>query len=330
MVNVFITVDTEHSIGGAFRDPRLKPVGNEKRIFGKIGNKYYGIPLIMDIADEYGIPLTFFVEVMNKYYFGPDETRKVVEYILKRGHDVQLHVHPNYLNFTLADPAEVKFSDLIGKYDLERQTEIIGEARDALIDYGASNVKAFRAGCFGANEDTLKALKANGFTIDSSYNVSFLEGPCLFKIGDINQPTAINGILELPITNFVEKSYMRTARLMPFDINGVSFEEKKFVLGKAERSSINTVVVLMHSFSFIKPYNIQYTRVRVRKNVIKRFENLCRYLAQYPDRFCVRTLGSLDAKEIKTMAQNSAHHFPKVPYILSLKRGLFQLIDRIV
>lgn len=65
--NVFITVDTEHSIGGAFSNPNLKPVGNEKRIYGKIGNKYYGIPLIMDIADEYGIPLTFFVEVMNKY-----------------------------------------------------------------------------------------------------------------------------------------------------------------------------------------------------------------------------------------------------------------------
>lgn len=98
-VTVFITVDTEHSIGGAFSDPKLKPVGNEKRIFGKIGDKTYGIPLIMDIADADKIPTTFFVEVLNKHHFGEAETREVCKYILDRGHDVQLHLHPNYLTF---------------------------------------------------------------------------------------------------------------------------------------------------------------------------------------------------------------------------------------
>ena len=47
-VNVFLTVDTEHSIGGAFSDPALQPVGNARRIFGRLGGKEYGIPLQMD------------------------------------------------------------------------------------------------------------------------------------------------------------------------------------------------------------------------------------------------------------------------------------------
>jgi len=76
-INVFITVDTEHSIGGAFRDKNLKPVGNEKRIWGKIGEKSFGIPLMMDIVETFDIRLTFFVEVLNKHYFGEDETKKV-------------------------------------------------------------------------------------------------------------------------------------------------------------------------------------------------------------------------------------------------------------
>jgi len=37
VVQVFITVDTEHSVGGAIEDPAKEPVGNEKRIFGKRG-----------------------------------------------------------------------------------------------------------------------------------------------------------------------------------------------------------------------------------------------------------------------------------------------------
>ena len=92
-VNVFITIDTEHSIGGALENPQLQPVGNEKCIFGKIGGREFGIPLIMDIAESYGLKVVFFVEVFNHIFFGPDETRRVVDYILERGHDVQLQVH---------------------------------------------------------------------------------------------------------------------------------------------------------------------------------------------------------------------------------------------
>jgi len=115
-VNVFITVDTEHSIGGAFMRKDARPVGNDRRVWGRIGTKVYGIPLIMDIADSFGLKLTFFVEVLNKYFFGENESREVCEYILKRGHDVQLHLHPNYLNFTLKDPRQRQFTDLIGRY----------------------------------------------------------------------------------------------------------------------------------------------------------------------------------------------------------------------
>ena len=46
IVNIFITVDTENSIGGSFNDTKLKPVGNEKTIFAKREDKYFGIPLI--------------------------------------------------------------------------------------------------------------------------------------------------------------------------------------------------------------------------------------------------------------------------------------------
>lgn len=233
-VNVFLTIDTEHSIGGAFRDPNLKPVGNEKRIFGLIGNKQYGIPLIMDIADRYGIPITFFVEVFNKYFFGAEETREVCNYILNRNHDIQLHIHPNYLNFELHDPTKLVFSDLVGDYSLSRQAEIIEEAKETLISYGVPSPIAFRAGCFGADKNTIKALRRTGFLIDSSYNTAYLENPCLLPDIEINDLAPMHGVWEFPITNFIEHSGLRPKRYMPLDISGVSFAEMRWVFRHAK------------------------------------------------------------------------------------------------
>ena len=330
-VNVFLTVDTEHSIGGAFADPKLQPVGNDKRIFGRVGGREYGIPLIMDIAERFGLPLTFYVEVFNRYFFGKDETRQVVKYILDRGHDTQLHLHPNYLNFTLNRPQDLKFSDLIGEYSLERQIEMIGEARQMLIDCGAKVPVAFRAGCFGASEDTLKALKENDFLVDSSYNQSYLGSPCLMPDWRLNDLALKNDIFELPITNFIEKSGLRSSRCMPLDINGVSFEEMRHVLTSArDGSGQKNITIILHSFSFIKPLDVQYSQARIRQHVINRFEKLCRFLSDNNKDFKVRTPGELSKKELEDSVLNRSDVMIRVPGHLSLLRFFGQLKDNLL
>ncbi len=326
-INVFITVDTEHSIGGAFRDRNLKPVGNEKRVWGKIGDKSFGIPLMMDIAETFDIHLTFFVEVLNKHYFGEDETKKVCEYILKRGHGVQLHLHPNYLNFKLNNPQEKAYSDLIGTYSPEKQIELIKEGMEILIQNGVPRPIAFRAGCFGANEETLQALKAVGVLIDSSYNKAYIGDTCLLDTRQINDLTYLNGIWEFPITNFVESTKLRPKRFKPLDINGVSFEEMKFVLDQAKECGPHNVTIILHSFSFLKPYDAQYNRVRLRRNVIQRFKKLCRFLGENTRFFRVQTFSSVDKNEMSEMCQQSSHVFTHVPPMLSIMRGIQQLKD---
>jgi hypothetical protein len=328
-INVFITVDTEHSIGGAFKDRNLKPVGNGKRIWGKVGDKSFGIPLIMDIGESYDIRLNFFVEVLNKYYFGEDETKKVCEYILNRGHDVQLHLHPNYLNFTLNNPLEKTYSDQIGTYSLEKQIELIKEGVEILMQNGVPRPIAFRAGCFGANEETLRALKAVGVLIDSSYNKTYLGDTCLLDNKGINDLTYLNEIWEFPITNFVESTKVRSKRFKPLDINGVSFQEMKYVLNQGKIKGPKHITILLHSFSFIKPYDVQYNKVKPRWHVIKRFEKLCKYLKDNSDSFEVRTFGSINEKELTQMSLNSLHIFPRVPAKFSLMRGLQQLKDNL-
>jgi hypothetical protein len=326
-INVFITIDTEHSIGGAFGDRNLKPVGNEKRIWGKIGDKSLGIPLMMDIAEAFDIRLTFFVEVLNKYYFGEDQTKKVCEYILNRGHDVQLHLHPNYLNFRLNNPREKAYSDLIGTYSLEKQIDLIEEGIKILMQTGGSRPIAFRAGCFGANEETLRALKAVGVLIDSSYNKAYVGDTCLLDNKGINDLTYLDWIWEFPITNFVESTKVRSKRFKPLDINGVSFQEMKSVLNQAKESGPRNITIIMHSFSFLKPYDVQYNKVRPRGNVIQRFQRLCQFLEENVRFFEVRTFSSLDKEELTKICQQSSHIFPRVPSLLSVMRGFQQFRD---
>src|SRR5438105_4947172 len=64
MVDVYLTIDTECSMGGAWDNPQLEPVAPERAILGKIGAQYYGTPLIMDILEESGLRGTFFIEVL--------------------------------------------------------------------------------------------------------------------------------------------------------------------------------------------------------------------------------------------------------------------------
>jgi len=254
---------------------------------------------------------------------------KRYEYILKRGHDVQLHLHPNYLNFKLNNPQEKAYSDLIGTYSPEKQIELIKEGMEILIQNGVPRPIAFRAGCFGANEETLQALKATGLLIDSSYNKAYVGDTCLLDTRQINDLTYLDGIWEFPVTNFVESTKLRPKRFKPLDINGVSFEEIKFVLDQAKERGPRNITIILHSFSFLKPYDAQYNRVRLRRNVIQRFKKLCRFLGENTRSFRVRTFSSVDKNEMSEMCQQSSHVFPHVPPMLSVMRGIQQLKDRV-
>lgn len=328
-VNVFITVDAEHSIGGAFSDQTLSPVGNDRRIFGKIGNKEYGIPLIIEIARRYDLPLTFFVEVFSKSYFGEDETKKVCDYILDKGYEIQLHLHPLFLNFGRPNPKELFYEATINSYNEDTQAEMIEAGKDILIRYGVKEPIAFRAGGFAANIDTLKALRRNGFLIDSSLNRRYLGAPCMLNALDINDICEVDGVWELPITNFLEFSWLAGGRPKPLDINGVSFQEIKSVLEKASENGPGNVTILMHSFSFIQNSDVQYQKMRTRWRVIQRFEKLCKFLANNQNTYIVRTVGTLSQNNLVIMNRKSNHVLPRVSTLPSMVRLVEQTIERL-
>jgi hypothetical protein len=177
--------------------------------------------------------------------------------------------------------------------------------------------------------DTLKALGANGFLIDSSYNQAYLNKTCLFPDLRLNDLSECSGIFEFPITQFKERSGLRTLRSMPLDVNGVSFEEMRYVFNASRfDAGPRNIVILLHSFSFIKPYDVQYKRTRPRWNVIRRFEKLCRFLAENENTFQVKTFRGLSRTDLSRMMGGRCDKVPMMPAYLSLARFGAQLFDR--
>jgi len=322
MIKVFITIDVETSIGGAFAKPdKLRPVGADKRIYGQIGNKEYGIPLIIEILNKHNLKATFFVEPFCSFYFGEKIVEEICNYILNHGHDVQLHLHPNYQIFKYKDWQERAkkkelFPDIIAKYNLDEQINLIRQAKKILEKCGVKPI-AFRAGCFGANLDTLTALKENDFLIDSSYNLSFLGKTCFIhpspltshpsRLTYLNDLALINGIYELPITNYYDFKIGNFKRLRTLDVCASSFYEMKKILRYGLKKGPKHITFILHSFSFIKKRDVQYKTAKPNFIVINRFKKLCEFLSRNKNLFKVITLSQF-AQSLPDYELSTTHY----------------------
>src|SRR3954451_24793210 len=93
-MNVYFSVDTETSIGGALRHPERRPLKADVRVFCRIAGEDHGIGLLTKMLNSYGFSATHFVETLAGTVAGYDDLRSVFDYLLQNGQDVQLHAHP--------------------------------------------------------------------------------------------------------------------------------------------------------------------------------------------------------------------------------------------
>ncbi len=144
-------------------------------------------------CENHGMPLTVFFEVEEYLAFvrereklaavlGYDaaaEVRAQAVDLARRGHDLQLHVHPEWVGSSFENGSWKLHSDKRTVHSLfssqAETTEYIRSRKAAVDEFWAEagserRVTAFRAGAFCAQpgEHLLPALTANGIVIDSS------------------------------------------------------------------------------------------------------------------------------------------------------------------
>jgi peptidoglycan/xylan/chitin deacetylase (PgdA/CDA1 family) len=261
---VLLTVDTElrwdgHVRGASWRENlalSYDPAG--------VGTGYQ-----LGRLAEHGLKACFFVDPMPALVHGIEPIRRMVEPILAAGQEVQLHLHPSWAD--LSNPV----FELI-EFDGERQRDLIRTARDLLIEAGAPTPVAFRSGSYAANLATLEALAALGIRYDSSHNGSHHPDPSDLPLDPRQMaPALLAGVVEIPITQIGQRS----GRLRHLQIGAVSFDEMRAALLHAADSGHPMVNIVGHSFELAARGGTRANAVLVR-----RFEKLCRFLADHRGR----------------------------------------------
>jgi hypothetical protein len=222
------------------------------------------------------------VESLFASGLGLEPLREMVGVIQDRGHDVQLHVHSEWLPITNHTVLPGRSGLNLNCFSEDEQRLLIGNSFDNLEAAGVANISAFRAGNMGADIGTLRALARAGIPYDSSYFAPYLKSHChLGDLGNICQPVKRYGVVEFPVSSFTDfPGHMR-----PMQLCACSSSEIEHGLLQAWRNQWRCVVLLWHSFELIKRPSYTTRQPALDRLVNSRFVRLCRFLAEHRDKF---------------------------------------------
>jgi peptidoglycan/xylan/chitin deacetylase (PgdA/CDA1 family) len=278
-LKVFFTVDVEIWCDGWHDlDTKFKSAF-DAYVYGKTRKGAYGLPYQLRVLKEHGLSAVFFVEPLFAARFGLEPLVEIVGMIQDAGQEVQLHLHTEWVDEARAPllPNVRTKRQFLREFSLDEQTTLIAVGRDLLRKAGAPSASAFRAGGFGFNTDTLRALACNGIPFDSSYNAS-LRGP---ESGVLPGDALVDvfhreGVYEYPMTVFHDG----TGALRHVQLTSCSYAEIEGVLWHALTSGTEAFVILSHNFELLNP-----TKTRADDVVVRRFHRLCSFLDRHRDRF---------------------------------------------
>lgn len=279
---VFITIDTETAI------PRPRPDIDFDRlvregIWGECSEGAFGVRYLAEQFQDHGLKAVFFTEALHASVFGPRHLEQIVEVAQTHGQEVQLHTHCEWMDHA-PDSFAGRAGENLTEFPLADQEEILAIGKRNLQAAGVAEVSAFRAGNYGAGDDTLKALSQLGFRYDASYNAAYLGNPCT-----ISWPSRLTGavrigeITEVPVTWFHDgPNHIRALQLC-----ACSLAEMRHVLAGMEASGARAAAIVLHSSELLSR-----DKARLEKIVRARFLGLCKFLADNRDRF--QTVGFND------------------------------------
>ena len=175
-VFLLFTVDTECSV---LRQPNPNPDRVvDELVFGDFGNGSppAGIGLHMDLLERFGFRGCFFVDVLMEFEHGQAALERTVEAILQRGHEVELHVHPEHLRWSPSSEVEDLMRDLAGGGVL-RDRDAFRRLMRLSVDLFERRVGrppvAYRAGGYRISDLQFPVLEEFGIRVDSSVQPYF-------------------------------------------------------------------------------------------------------------------------------------------------------------
>lgn len=231
---VLISIDTEGPTG---KDPVKNMIYATTEKDGDCG-----INKLMDCFDFFSVKGLFFVDVAEAWSYGEDKIRKVIDDIKERNHDVGMHIHPDHM----AD----KSRRYLWEYSYKEQQDIISKCTEWYIKKIGEHPKYFRAGRYGADNNTLVVLKENGY----EYDFSEFYGKKGCKINPpitCNKVVDYSGLIEVPVSTYKSFRCPWYERYDKLDISLNKGEFINIVKRMKEDSSVDVISFFLHSFSLV-------------------------------------------------------------------------------
>jgi len=278
MLNVFFTVDVEvwcdgwQDIDGKFAD------SFRRYVYGPTSRGDYGLPYTLKVLNDHGLHGVFFVEPLFAARFGVAPLAEIVGLIRDAKQEVQLHLHTEWVDEArerLLDDDQRK-RQYLRQFSLNEQVQLIAAGK-RLIEEAGAQITAFRAGGFGFNIDTLRALAANSVAFDSSYNATHFGPDSGVMPGRIlSDAVECEGVYEYPMSIFEDG----TGSLRHVQLTSCSYGEMEGLLWQALEAGRNSFVVLSHNFELLNPGKTRRDDV-----VVRRFHKLCAFLDRHRAQF---------------------------------------------
>ncbi|MEM7666092.1 MAG: hypothetical protein AAF250_09585 [Pseudomonadota bacterium] len=273
MTCVYITIDTEYSSGLV---KGLGPADRAENYARSIAcltpDGPAGITHKLRLLAETDQKAVFFVDPMPALVWGVAAIEDIVAPIIEAGQAVQLHCHTEWLEIAgAANPLpSARTGQNLFDFPFDEQCELLALARDFLVAAGAPAPVAFRAGNYGANDDTLRALAEIGLTYDSSHCPALTNGPSRISLGpDDRDPLLHEGIIEVPVGSIgTLGGGQRHAQ-----ITALTLAEMIAAIRHARDNQRGSFTLVSHSFELINR-----RKLAVNKIVRRRFDRLCRSL----------------------------------------------------
>ena len=327
-LSILLTIDTEVMP----RCPNWRAEGLSRDlardIYGATSKGRFGIKYQADLLKQKGLKGVFFVEALFACETGIKPLTDIVNVIQSTGHEVQLHIHTEWLSY-LSNKVlnHTKVIANLKDLSLSEQQKLIEIGKQNLIDAGAINVTAFRAGNYGANFDTLKALSNCGLRFDSSYNYPYLRSDCGIELDNdiLIQPRILSNITEIPVNFFRDfPGHVRHTQLCALSSN-----EMKNAIKLAYEKSWFSFVIVSHSFELLTNRKNPFAFPDPDWAVIKRFDELCEFLSDNTSNY--QTIGFNDLAPVPKLLSNESLYPSLVPTLIrTINRLAAQIIRRIV
>ncbi|MDO7084106.1 hypothetical protein WNY51_11160 [Pseudocolwellia sp. AS88] len=302
-LKVFLTIDTE--VWEFYQDIHENISSG---LWGITKQGEYGLNFQLEIFRKYNLKASFFVEPLFSHQGGGKALEKAINKIAVENQEIGLHIHTEWLKGARNLPFTLEsLHRNIGDFDLSNQLKLIGHAKNMIEKYSESDICCFRAGNYGADNNTLKALHELGISFDTSYNKPYLNNPCNIIIeGTLASPKLVNKTFEVPVTYF--EDYPNHNRHL--QLTACSFLEIRDILLSNWKAKSFSCVIVLHSFEWIKR-NKRTGKHSLDKVCLKRFLKLCRYLSENTDKFETLHFKDLIKSEVLALKKSTFIAKPK-------------------